>query len=108
MSRHGARHRFLQGLVSGLRVVWPVLSGLVASIVGLGLIVGALEGWSAPESIYFSFISGLTIGYGGLAPKAPVSRLLTILIGVCGVLLTAVVAAVAVKALPTPEDGGGK
>ena len=108
MSRHGARHQFLQGLVSGLRVVWPVLSGLVASIVGLGLIVGALEGWSAPESIYFSFISGLTIGYGDLAPKALASRLLTILIGVCGVLLTAIVAAVAVKALPTPEDGGGK
>lgn len=104
MSRHGARHQFLRGLVSGLRVVWPVLSGLVASIVGLGLIVGALEGWSAPESIYFSFISGLTIGYGDLAPKAPASRLLTILIGVCGVLLTAIVAAVAVKALPSPRE----
>ena len=51
MSRHGARHQFLRGLVSGLRVVWPVLSGLVAAIIGLGLIVGALEGWSAPESI---------------------------------------------------------
>jgi hypothetical protein len=70
MSRHGARLQFLRGLVSGLRVVWPVLSGLVAAIIGLGLIVGALEGWSAPESIYFSFISGLTIGYGDLAPKA--------------------------------------
>jgi hypothetical protein len=72
MSRHGARREFLGGLISGLRVVWPILSGLVGSIVTLGLIVGAVEGWSIPESIYFSFISGLTIGYGDLVPTAPV------------------------------------
>jgi uncharacterized membrane protein len=104
MSRHSARRQFLGGLISGIRVVWPILSGLVASIVLLGLIVGALEGWSAPESIYFAFISGLTIGYGDLAPQVLASRVLAILIGVCGVLLTAIVAAVAVKALPSPKE----
>jgi len=86
--------------------VWPILSGLLVLIVGFGLAVGLLEGWSVQESIYFSFVSGLTIGYGDLAPKMLLTRTLAILIGVCGVLLTALVAAVAVKA-PTAVQGGG-
>ena len=93
------RRKFATGLILGLRVVWPVLSVLLVGIVGLGLLVGWIEGWSISDSIYFAFVSGLTIGYGDLAPKTFVARMLAIMIGICGVLLTGLVAAVAVKAL---------
>lgn len=93
------RYKFATGLFFGLRVVWPVLSALLAAISGLGLLVGLIEGWSISESIYFAFVSGLTIGYGDFAPKTLVARMLAIMIGMCGVLLTGLVAAVAVKAL---------
>jgi hypothetical protein len=93
------RRSFVLGLFVGLRVVWPILSALLALIVALGIVVGVLEGWSVQESLYFAFVSGLTIGYGDLAPKALLARVLAVLIGVCGVLVTALVAAVAVKAL---------
>jgi hypothetical protein len=89
-----------------LRVVWPILSVLLGLIVALGLVAGLLEGWSVHESIYFAFVSGLTIGYGDLAPKSLLTRALAILIGVCGVLLTALVAAIAVKALTAATDDG--
>ena len=69
-----------------------------------GLVVGLIEGWSIHESIYFAFVSGLTIGYGDLAPKSLLTRTLAILIGVCGVLVTALVAAIAVKALTAARD----
>ena len=95
------RRTFAIGLLTGLRVVWPVLSGLLVTIVALGLVIGLIEGWSVQESIYFAFVSGLTIGYGDLAPKTLVTRALAIVIGICGILLTALVAAVAVKALNT-------
>jgi len=98
------RKQFTAGLFTGLRVVWPILSALLVLIVGLGLVIGVIEGWSIHESIYFAFISGLTIGYGDLAPKTFVTRVLAILIGICGVLLTALVAAVAVKALTAATD----
>ena len=62
-----------------------------------------LEGWTVPESIYFSFVTGLTIGYGDLAPKTLMTRTLAILIGACGILLTALIAAVAVKALAVAQ-----
>ena len=93
------RRNFFAGLVAGLRVVWPVLSVLLALMVGLGLVVGLIEGWSVQDSIYFAFVSGLTIGYGDLAPTTLLARTLAVLIGLCGVLSTALVAAVAVKAL---------
>jgi hypothetical protein len=55
------RRNIRRGLLFGLRVVWPVLSILLVAIVALGLLVGLLEGWSVHESIYFAFVSGLTI-----------------------------------------------
>ncbi|HTI39189.1 MAG TPA: potassium channel family protein [Vicinamibacterales bacterium] len=98
------RRKFLAGLRSGLLVVWPILSGLLGLIVMLGVTVGVLERWSVQESIYFAFVSGLTIGYGDFAPRRLLTRALAILIGVCGVLLTALLAAIAVKALTAAVD----
>ena len=103
------RRTFVNGLFAGLRVVWPILSGLLAVIVGLGLVIGLIEDWSVHESIYFAFVSGLTIGYGDFAPRGLAARALAIAIGICGVLLTALVAAVAVKALSVLRvEGEGK
>ena len=68
-------------------------------MIALGLVIGLREGWSIQEAIYFAFVSGLTIGYGDLVPKFLLTRALAIGIGGCGVLLTALLAAVAVKAL---------
>ena len=108
MERRVLRRKFAAGLLIGLRVVWPILSVLFVLIVAFGLVVGLLEGWSVLDSIYFAFVSGLTIGYGDLAPKSPITRLLAIAIGVCGVLVVALVAAIAVKALEnaTRDDKG--
>jgi len=92
------RRKFFAELLVGVRIVWPVLSGLLVAIVALGVIVGLIEGWSVQDSIYFAFVSGLTIGYGDLAPKTLITRALAVAIGLCGILLTALVAAIAVQA----------
>ena len=100
------RRRFVAGLFAGLRVVWPILSALLVMIVALGVAIGWLEGWSLHESIYFAFVSGLTIGYGDFAPSTVLTRVLAVVIGICGVLVTGLVAAVAVKALTSALDDG--
>jgi len=83
----------------GLRVVWPILSILLGVMAALGTVIGLLEDWSLGDGLYFAFVSGLTIGYGDLVPKAHLSRVLAICIDFTGILLTALVAAVAVNAL---------
>jgi hypothetical protein len=106
MDSRTLRRTFLADLLSGLRVVWPILSGLLAVIISLGVVAGLREGWSVQDSIYFAFISGLTIGYGDLAPASLIGRALAIAIGMCGVLVTALVAAIAVRALGAASDDG--
>jgi len=98
------RRHFLRGLFAGLGVVWPILSGLLVVMVALGLVIGLRERWSIQESLYFAFVTGLTIGYGDLVPRTLLTRTLAMAIGVCGILLTALLAAVAVKALTAATE----
>ncbi len=93
------RHKFLVGLIKGLKIVWPVLSAILAAIVLLGVIVGQVEGWSIGDSIYFAFITAMTIGYGDFAPHTPLTKTLSVFIGLFGVLLTALLAGLTVRAL---------
>ena len=108
MDPRALRRSFRHGLLVGLRVLWPILSALLFLIVALGVVVGLREGWSLVDSIYFAFVSGLTIGYGDLAPKTLFTRVLAVLIGICGVLMTSLVAAVAVKAFTTSQGEGNE
>jgi len=63
------------------------------------VIVGVIEGWGVWQGIYFAYVTGLTIGYGDLAPRQTLTQLLAVAIGFSGVLLTGLVAALAVKAI---------
>jgi hypothetical protein len=99
MDARAMRRSFLTHLWSGLRVVWPILSALLIGMVALGFVVGLIEDWPLRDSIYFTFVSGLTIGYGDLVPKTLLARVLAIAIGITGVLLTSLVAAIGVQAL---------
>jgi hypothetical protein len=93
------RRRFFQHLWKHLRVVWPIISALVALQLALGIVIGFLERWSVSEMIYFTFATALTIGYGDLAPKHVASRMIALAIGFSGILLTALVAAIGVRSL---------
>jgi Ion channel len=93
------RRLFLAELYSGLRVIWPILSGLLLLMLALGFVIGRLEDWALLDAIYFTFVSGLTIGYGDLVPKGPLSRVLAIAIGLIGVLLVGLIVALGVRAL---------
>lgn len=95
------RRLFYRELRALLPLVWPVFSVLIGLMVGLGLLIGHLEGWRLLEGIYFAFVTGLTVGYGDLVPKLPLSRVLAIAIGFTGILLTALLAALGVRALQT-------
>jgi len=100
------RRRFLVALRRGLYVTWPVLSGILVIEVALGLLIGFVEGWSVGDAVYFSFVIGLTIGYGDIVPRQTLTRALAVVIGFGGILLTGLVAGIAVNAMrATLADG---
>jgi hypothetical protein len=81
--------------------VWPVLFAVLAWQLALGLLITWLERWSLGDGVYFTFVTGLTIGYGDLVPRQPLSRFLAIVVGFFGTILTGLIAAIAVRALQT-------
>ena len=104
------RRRFFVALSQAIHLTWPVLSAILAIQVALGLVIGFVEGWSVGDAIYFTFITGLTIGYGDIVPRQAIARALAIGIGVSGLFLTGVIAAIASTPcaqrlpIPTPAD----
>lgn len=90
-------------LVQQLYVVWPILSGLLLIMVGAGLAIWRIESWRIDEALYFTFVTGLTIGYGDFTPKHVSARLLSLVIGFAGIVLTGLVAAVSVQALKAAD-----
>ena len=102
------RRLFFLALVQQLRVVWPILSGILLVMVGSGLMIWRIESWRIDEALYFTFVTGLTIGYGDFTPKHVSARLLSLVIGFAGIVLTGLVAAVSVQALRvTDRDSSG-
>ena len=98
------RRRFFVAAAQALRLTWPVLSIILAIQVALGLVIGFLEGWSVGDAVYFTFITGLTIGCGDIVPRQGFARALAVAIGVSGLFLTGVIAGIAVYAMRKALD----
>jgi voltage-gated potassium channel Kch len=89
---------FLREFGFGLWVTLPLLLSLGLGIALVGQAVGKKEGWSRFDSLYWSFVTATTVGYGDIRPVHRRSRILAILIAFMGLVLTGFVVAVAVRA----------
>lgn len=104
MQPNQMRRIFFFALMRQVRIVWPILSGIILTMVTSGVIVGRMEDWQLGEALYFTFVTGLTIGYGDFVPHTFLTRLLTLVIGICGIVLAGLVVAVSVQALRAADD----
>jgi hypothetical protein len=95
------RRRFFVAFWRELLIIWPILSGLVGVQLVLGMLIGYREGWGIGASAYFTFVTGLTIGFGDFVPSHAMTRIATVMIGFIGILLTGLIAALGVSALQT-------
>ena len=93
------RRRFFTALGQAIHLAWPVLSTILAIQIALGLLIGFVEGWSLGDAVYFTFVTGLTIGYGDIVPRQALARALAIGIGISGLFLTGLIAGIAVYAM---------
>ncbi len=82
-----------------LKLVRHALAGLlVLLLIGAGVIAIA-EGMSYGKALYLTAITGLTVGYGDIAPVTVVGRIVSVLIGLIGLIYIGIVVAIATAAL---------
>lgn len=89
---------FLQILIWGIYLIAPILLILCFIIIVLGLIVSRIESWTKFDAFYWAFITALTVGYGDIRPKHKLSRVLSTIIALLGIMFTGIVVAVTVEA----------
>jgi voltage-gated potassium channel len=89
---------FLKKFGLGLWLSLPLSLSLATTIALLGLVVGRKEGWSRFDSVYWSFITATTVGYGDIRPVKRTSRIVAIVVALLGLTLTGILIAVAVHA----------
>jgi voltage-gated potassium channel len=90
---------FLWNLAKLSGQVLPLFAGLAAIIAGLSAWVGHKEGWSLSDSLYFGFITALTVGYGDLRPTRGVNKFIAIVIALFGLITSGILVAIAVEAV---------
>ncbi len=79
--------------------VRAVILVLIALIMAGAAAVTLVEKMPFADTLYFAFVTGLTIGYGDIVMQTPVGRLVAILIGLIGILFTGLMVAVLVHAV---------
>ena len=57
------------------------------------------------EALYFSFITGLTIGYGDIVVNTPYGRVVAVLLGLIGIVFTGLMVAAALRAVGQSMKG---
>jgi len=76
-----------------------VLLTLIALVVISAVVISQIENRPFGETLYFTFITGLTIGYGDIVVKTPFARLLAVLLGLIGIIFTGIMVAGAIRAI---------
>jgi hypothetical protein len=79
--------------------VWRIILGMFTWLFVNAVAITFVENIPFSDALYFSFITGLTIGYGDISPETGVGRILAVLTGLVGILITGLVVAIAVYAL---------
>jgi voltage-gated potassium channel len=99
---------FIKYFWFGIQFISPILLLLLFFIILLGHIVGRLEGWSKIDTIYYSFITATTVGYGDFPPSHSRSKLFAVLIAFFGLLLSGIIVAIAINALSVSFKDTGR
>ena len=84
-----------------LRAIY--LAFLALMLVGAAVIAG-VEHIPIEEAVYFSFITGFTVGYGDIAPHTTIGRIVSVALGFSGIVFSGMVVAIAVHAVREAWD----
>lgn len=92
---------FLQVFFISVYLTAPLLLFLGATIIFLGHIVRRIEKWTPFDGLYWAFITATTVGYGDIRPLKKISKILSIIIALVGLMFTGIIIALTLNAVET-------
>lgn len=90
---------FLKIFFVSIYLIAPLLVFLGLVIIVLGHIVRRIEKWLPFDGLYWSFITATTVGYGDIRPLKKVSKILSIVIALVGLMFTGIIIALTLNAV---------
>ncbi|PCH63648.1 MAG: Ion channel protein [Gammaproteobacteria bacterium] len=87
-----------------LYLVAPVLVFLSLLIIVLGQVVSRIEKWEKFDGLYWSFITATTVGYGDIRPLKKISKALSVLIALVGMMFTGIIIGVTLSTVPVAVE----
>lgn len=90
---------FIRYFAIYIHFVRGVLIALTGIVILCAILLMLAEGWGFGDSLYAAGITALTIGYGDITPKTIAGRVISVVIGLFGILYTGLMVAVASRAL---------
>ena len=90
---------FVLYFIHHLLLLREVVLGLLGLIVLGGLAISVVEKPALSESLYFAFITALSIGYGDITPATTLGRVISVGIGLVGMVFVGLSVAIATRAL---------
>lgn len=91
--------RFLKEFIYIFLLTRGVLLFILTLILLGAFIFSLIEKISFSQSVYFAFITGMTIGYGDITPTTGLGQVISVLLGVIGVTFFGLMIAIATSAL---------
>lgn len=88
---------FVEDFLECIKKVRGVIFGLLLIIFIGSVLLSILDGIPLDDSIYFSFITALTVGYGDIVPTTILGRALSIFIGVIGMIFFGVIIGISTR-----------
>jgi voltage-gated potassium channel len=90
---------FFRHLLRLLHFVRGALGMLLVLLGACALVLMAAEGLPLGGAVYLTAVTGLTIGYGDIAPTTIIGRFACVTAGVIGVIYVGLIVAVSTRAL---------
>jgi len=84
------------------KYLWYINHVIISLLVVLLLcayLISRAEGMSFGDSLYFSFITAFTIGFGDITPHTTIGKFMSIIVGLAGIIFTGIIVAISVRAL---------
>ncbi len=90
---------FLRAWIRYTSYVREIIGTLLLILLLGGVLIWMNEDISFGDAIYFTFITGLSVGYGDITPETTIGKLTSVGIGIIGVLIVGLSVAIGARAL---------